>query len=168
MRDLIVKLETLKASNEWSEFIQSLRDWQVEQNAKLLEWSKSKKKVLCSLSDFLRHEISFLWILKNKLNIKDKDCKEAIIDWIQRNIDGRINVILWKTREFKQDNILEWDSYTEEDLRRTENYRIEWLYELPVSIANEERLKEQQYEATKDAEVQEQIDALASLEDAGL
>lgn len=169
MKELIVKLETLKESKEWESYIQSLRDLQIEQNKKLLEWrSDEDPMVLCSLSDFLRHEIKFLSKLKDSIKIKDKETKEAIIEWIDRNINGRINVILWKTREFKQDNILEWDSYTQEDLWRTENYWIEWLFELPITKAAELKLKQQDEELNEQANIDEQINALSSLEAEGL
>lgn len=162
MGDLIAKLEWFRPSNEWQNHIQALRDKQIEQNKILLEGGTEIKGI--SLADFLRHEIKFLWKLKEWINIKDKEIKEAILDWIQKNIDGRINVLLWKTREFKIDNICKDDCYTEEDKYRTENYWIEWLEALPVTIAEAEKVKEQQVQAMDEAEVQEQIDALSSLE----
>lgn len=162
MGDLIVKLEWFRPSKEWQNHIQALRDKQIEQNKILLEGGT--EIIWISLADFLRHEIKFLWKLKEWINIKDKEIKEAILDWIQKNIDGRINVLLWKTREFKIDNICKDDCYTEEDKHRTENYWIEWLEALPVTIAEAEKVKEQQVQAMNEAEVQEQIDALSSLE----
>lgn len=165
MSDLITKLETLQSSKVWQDHIQKLRDGQVEQNAKLLEWPKPDEQVkLYSLADFFRHEVKFLNELYAGVNIKDKSTKEAVLEWIQRNIDGRINVLLGKTREFKMENIIEWDSYTEEDLWRTENYRIEWLERLPLTLAEEKKLEEKNKLAEEQAQIQENLDALADYE----
>ena len=173
MRDLITKLETLQSSKVWQDHIQALRDGQVEQNAKLL-WSYEGEEYenytmrLYSLADFLRHEVKFLNKLYAWVDIKDKSTRESVLDGIQRNIDGRINVLLWKTREFKMDNIIEWESYTEADLWRTENYWIERLERLPLTLAEEERQKELKREAEEQAQIQENLDALSVLESEGL
>jgi hypothetical protein len=58
--------------------------------------------------------------------------------------------------------------YSEADLFRTENWWNECFKNLPAKLVEELKLKESQVEGIKEAEVQEQIDALASLEDAGL
>lgn len=169
MRDLITKLETLQSSKAWQDHIQALRDGQVEQNAKLL-WSYEGEEHenyvmrLYSLADFLRHEVKFLNKLYDGVDIKDKSTRERVLEGIQRNIDGRINVLLWKTREFKMDNIIEWESYTESDLWRTENYWIERLERLPLTLAEEEKQAELKKEAAAQAEIQENIDALQDYE----
>lgn len=169
MRDLITKLETLQSSKVWQDHIQALRDGQVEQNAKLL-WSYEGEEhenyvMRCySLADFLRHEVKFLSKLYAWIDIKDKSTREKVLEGIQRNIDGRINVLLWKTREFKMDNIIEWECYTESDLWRTENYWIERLERLPLTLAEEERQVELKKQAEEQAEIQENLDALQDYE----
>ena len=66
------------------------------------------------------------------------------------------------------DNIIEWESYTEADLWRTENYWIERLERLPLTLAEEERQKELKREAEEQAQIQENLDALSVLESEGL
>ena len=83
-------------------------------------------------------------------------------------MNRRINRLLGKTHEYKLDNIVYEDAYTEEDLYRAENRWIECFENLPSKLAEELKVKEQQEEATREAEVQEQIDALSSLELNGL
>jgi hypothetical protein len=83
-------------------------------------------------------------------------------------MNRRINRLLGKTHEYKLDNIVYEDAYTEEDLYRAENRWIECFENLPTKLAEELKVREQQEEATRAAEVQEQIDALSSLEVNGL
>lgn len=66
------------------------------------------------------------------------------------------------------DNVYYEDCYTTEDLIRSKNRWIECFENLPTKLAEELKVKEQQEEATRAAEVQEQIDALSSLEVNGL
>lgn len=118
----------------------------------------------------IRHEIKYIEKLKDKLSkIKDKDTREALIADLDKSITWRKNRILGKTHELRLDS----EDYnerdlTEADLFRTENWWIECFKHLPEKIAEELKLQETKVEEMKDAEVQEQIDALASLEDAGL
>ena len=87
---------------------------------------------------------------------------------LEKSMNWRINRLLGKTHEYKLDNIVYEDEYTVEDLYRAENRWIECFENLPTKLAEELKVKEQQEEATKEAEVQEQIDALSSLELNGL
>ena len=87
---------------------------------------------------------------------------------LEKYMNWRINRLLGKTHEYKLDNIVYEDAYTTEDLYRAENRWIECFENLPSKLAEELKVKEQQEEATKEAEVQEQIDALSSLELNGL
>jgi hypothetical protein len=56
----------------------------------------------------------------------------------------------------------------DDDLVRSENRWIECFDNLPTKIANELKVKETQVEEMKEAEVDEQINALSSLELNGL
>ena len=60
------------------------------------------------------------------------------------------------------------DAYTEDDLYRAENRWIECFENLPNKLAEELKQRQIQEEATKEAEVQEQIDALSTLELEGI
>jgi hypothetical protein len=76
---------------------------------------------------------------------------------------------LWRTNEYKLDTYeVNEKEYTTEDLYRNANWWIECFKHLPVKLSEELKLKEWQVEEIKEAEVQEQIDALASLEADGL
>jgi hypothetical protein len=116
----------------------------------------------------LRHEIGYIGNLMWGIKVKDKETREALVEDLEKSKNWRINRLLWKTHEYKLENILEWDAYTEEDLYRAENRWIECFENLPTKLAEELKVKEQQEEATREAEVQEQIDAMASLELNGL
>jgi len=169
MKELIVKLETLKESKERKDAVQKLRDGQSEKDKKLLEWPKPDEDVrLYSEADMLRHEIGYIGNLMWGIKVKDKETREALVEDLEKSKNWRINRLLWKTHEYKLENILEWDAYTEEDLYRAENRWIECFENLPTKLAEELKVKEQQEEATREAEVQEQIDAMASLELNGL
>lgn len=168
MRDLIVKLETLKDSKEFITLGEQLEKSVEEQNERLLEWWEFIDWF--NEWDLIRHEIKYIEKLKDKLSkIKDKDCREALIADLDKSITWRKNRILGKTHEYKFDSEPYMDTdYSEADLFRTENWWIECFKHLPEKIAEELKLQETKVEEMKDAEVQEQIDALASLEDAGL
>jgi len=169
MKELIVKLETLKESKERKDAVQKLRDGQAEKDKKLLEWPKPDEEVrLYSEADMLRHEIEYISGLMWWIKVKDKETREALVEDLEKSKNWRINRLLGKTHEYKLENILEWDAYTEEDLYRAENRWIECFENLPTKLAEELKVKEQQEEATREAEVQEQIDAMASLELNGL
>ena len=168
MRDLIVKLETLKESKEREKAVQSLRDGQSEKNKKLLEWFGDECTEFYSEADMIRHEIKFISDLIGGLRIKDKETREALVEDLEKSKNWRINRLLWKTHEYKLDNFDVEDAYTTEDLYRAENRWIECFENLPTKLAEELKVREQQEEASKQAEVQEQIDALASLEVEGL
>ena len=170
MRELIVKLETLKESKEREKAVEKLRDWQKEKNQKLLEWitDTNYDTKYYSEADMIRHEIKFISELIGGLKIKDKETREALVEDLNKSMNWRINRLLWKTHEYKLDDIHYDDAYTEEDLYRAENRWIECFDNLPTKLAEELKVKEQQEEATKEAEVQEQIDALSNLEIEGL
>lgn len=170
MRDLIVKLESLKDSKEREKIVQGLKDAQAEQNKFLLEdkvdeWFETQ---YYSEADMIKHELKFIDKLIWELKIKDKATKEELITDLEKSKNWRIDRLLGRTHEYKLDNILEWDAYTVEDLYRAENRWIECFDNLPTKIANELKLKEAQVEEVKDAEIQEQLDALSSLEVEGL
>ena len=170
MRELIVKLETLKESKEREKAVEKLRDWQKEKNQKLLEWitDQNYDTNYYSEADMIRHEIKFISELIGGLKIKDKETREALVEDLNKSMNWRINRLLWKTHEYKLDNIILDDAYTTEDLYRTENRWIECFDNLPTKLAEELKQREIQEEATKEAEVQEQIDALSNLEIEGL
>ena len=169
MKELIIKLETLKDSKERKSAVQKLRDGQAEKDTKLLEWPKPDEEVrLYSEADMLRHEIAYISELIWWIKVKDKETREALVEDLEKSQNWRINRLLGKTHEYKLENIIEWDAYTEEDLYRAENRWIECFENLPNKLAEELKMKEGQEEATAQAEIQEQLDALSTLEVEGL
>ena len=169
MKELIIKLETLKDSKERKNAVQKLRDGQAEKDKKLLEWPKPDEEVrLYSEADMLRHEIAYISELIWWIKVKDKETREALVEDLEKSQNWRINRLLGKTHEYKLENIIEWDAYTEEDLYRAENRWIECFENLPNKLAEELKMKEGQEEATAQAEIQEQLDALSTLEVEGL
>jgi len=173
MRELIIKLETLKESKEREKAVAKLREAQEEKNKKLLEWLEAQEDyngdtAYYSEADMIRHEIKFIGELIWGLKVKDKETREALVEDLERSMNWRINRLLWKTHEYKLDNIIYEDAYTIEDLYRTENRWIECFDNLPQKLADELKQRELKEQATKEAEVQEQIDALSSLEVDGL
>lgn len=169
MKELIVKLETLKDSKERKNAVQKLRDGQAGKDTKLLEWPKPDEEVrLYSEADMLRHEIAYISELIWWIKVKDKETREALVEDLEKSQNWRINRLLGKTHEYKLENIIEWDAYTEEDLYRAENRWIECFENLPNKLAEELKMKETQEQATEQAEIQEQLDALSSLEVEGL
>lgn len=173
MRELIIKLETLKESKEREKAVAKLREAQEEKNKKLLEWLEAQEDyngdtAYYSEADMIRHEIKFIWELIWGLKVKDKETREALVEDLEKSMNRRINRLLWKTHEYKLDNIVYEDAYTTEDLYRSENRWIECFENLPTKLAEELKLKETQVEATEQAEIQEQLDALSSLEVEGL
>lgn len=169
MKELIIKLETLKDSKERKNAVQKLRDGQAEKDTKLLEWPKPDEEVrLYSEADMLRHEIAYISELIWWIKVKDKETREALVEDLEKSQNWRINRLLGKTHEYKLENIIEWDAYTEEDLYRAENRWIECFENLPNKLAEELKMKETQEQATEQAEIQEQLDALSTLEVEGL
>lgn len=169
MKELIIKLETLKDSKERKNAVQKLRDGQAEKDTKLLEWPKPNEEVrLYSEADMLRHEIAYISELIWWIKVKDKETREALVEDLEKSQNWRINRLLGKTHEYKLENIIEWDAYTEEDLYRAENRWIECFENLPNKLAEELKMKETQEQATEQAEIQEQLDALSTLEVEGL
>ena len=165
MRELIIKLETLKESKEREKAVAKLREAQEEKNKKLLEGIEEEEgTAYYSEADMIRHEIKYISELIWGLKVKDKETRDALVEDLEKSMNWRINRLLWKTHEYKLDNIVYEDAYTTEDLYRTENRWIECFENLPTKLAEELKVKEQQEEATKQAEVQEQIDALSTLE----
>ena len=172
MRELIIKLESLRESKEREKAVAKLREAQEEKNKKLLEWWV-EEVVDCwtayySEADMIRHEIKFIWELIGGLKVKDKETREALVKDLEKSMNWRIDRLLWKTHEYKLDNICYDDAYTTEDLYRSENRWIECFENLPTKLAEELKVKEGQIEEVKDAEIQEQLDALSSLEVEGL
>lgn len=170
MRELIIKLETLKESKEREKAVAKLREAQEEKNKQLLEWESEEDGMTAyySEADMIRHEIKFIWELIGGLKVKDKETREALVADLEKSMNWRINRLLWKTHEYKLDNIVYEDAYTTEDLYRSENRWIECFENLPTKLAEELKVKETQVEATEQAEIQEQLDALSSLEVEGL
>ena len=172
MRELIIKLESLKESKEREKAVAKLREAQEEKNKKLLEWISDEEKgyetSYYSEADMIRHEIKFISELIWGLKVKDKETREALVADLEKSMNWRINRLLWKTHEYKLDNIVYEDAYTTEDLYRAENRWIECFENLPNKLAEELKVKEGQIEEVKDAEIQEQLDALSSLEVEGL
>lgn len=169
MRELIIKLETLKEGKEREKAVAKLREAQEEKNKKLLEWVEEEDgTAYYSEADMIRHEIKFIWELIWGLKVKDKETREALVADLEKSMNWRINRLLWKTHEYKLDNIVYEDAYTTEDLYRSENRWIECFENLPTKLAEELKVKETQVEATEQAEIQEQLDALSSLEVEGL
>lgn len=169
MRELIIKLESLRESKEREKAVAKLREAQEEKNKKLLEWIEEEDgTAYYSEADMIRHEIKFISELIWGLKVKDKETREALVEDLNKSMNWRINRLLWKTHEYKLDNIVYEDAYTTEDLYRAENRWIECFENLPTKLAEELKVKEGQIEEVKDAEIQEQLDALSSLEVEGL
>ena len=169
MGELIIKLESLRESKEREKAVAKLREAQEEKNKKLLEWIEEEDgTAYYSEADMIRHEIKFISELIWGLKVKDKETREALVEDLEKSMNRRINRLLWKTHEYKLDNIVYEDAYTTEDLYRTENRWIECFENLPTKLAEELKVKEGQIEEVKDAEIQEQLDALSSLEVDGL
>lgn len=169
MRELIIKLESLKESKEREKAVAKLREAQEEKNKKLLEgFEEEYGTEYYSEADMIRHEIKFISELIWGLKVKDKETREALVEDLNKSMNWRINRLLWKTHEYKLDNIVYEDAYTIEDLYRAENRWIECFENLPNKLAEELKVKEGQIEEVKDAEIQEQLDALSSLEVDGL
>ena len=76
MRELIIKLESLKESKEREKAVAKLREAQEEKNKKLLEWISDEEKdyetSYFSEADMIRHEIKFISELIWGLKIKEK------------------------------------------------------------------------------------------------
>ncbi len=169
MRELIIKLESLRESKEREKAVAKLREAQEEKNKKLLEWIEEEEgTAYYSEADMIRHEIKFIGDLIGSLKVKDKETREALVADLEKSMNRRINRLLGKTHEYKLDNIVYEDAYTEEDLYRAENRWIECFENLPTKLAEELKVKEEQTQATEQAEIQEQLDALSSLEVEGL
>ena len=169
MRELIIKLETLRESKERKNAVAKLREAQEEKNKKLLEGIEEEEgTAYYSEADMIRHEIKFISELIWGLKVKDKETREALVEDLNKSMNWRINRLLWKTHEYKLDNIVYEDAYTTEDLYRAENRWIECFENLPTKLAEELKVKEGQIEEVKNAEIQEQLDALSSLEVEGL
>jgi hypothetical protein len=163
----------LRESKEREKAVAKLRDAQEEKNKKLLEWLEAQEDyngdtAYYSEADMIRHEIKFISELIWGLKVKDKETREALVEDLEKSMNWRINRLLWKTHEYKLDNIVYEDAYTTEDLYRAENRWIECFENLPTKLAEELKVKEGQIEEVKDAEIQEQLDALSSLEVEGL
>ena len=167
MRELIIKLESLKDSKERQKIIDQLRKEQEDNNQNLLEWGEKDYKPY-SEADMIRHEISiideFIWELK----IKDKEVKEALVADLEKSKKWRIDRLLGRTHEYKLDTIIDWDYYTWQDFIRAENRWLECLDNLPNKVKGILEEQEKSEQAVSEAEIQENIDALSDLELNGL
>ena len=170
MRELIIKLETLKESKEREKAVEKLRDWQKEKNQKLLEWitDTNYDTNYYSEADMIRHEIKFISELIGGLKVKDKEVREALVEDLNKSMNWRINRLLWKTHEYKLDTIIDWDYYTRQDFIRAENRWLECLDNLPNKVKGILEEKEKSEQAVSEAEIQENLDALTDLELWGL
>ena len=167
MRELIIKLESLKDSKEWQKIIDQLRKEQEDSNQTLLEWGERDYKPH-SEAEMIRHEISIIEEFIDELKIKDKEVKEALVADLEKSKNWRIDRLLWRTHEYKLDTIVDGDYYTWQDFIRAENRWLECLDNLPNKIAEMEKEKEKAEQATSEAEIQENLDALSDLELNGL
>ena len=167
MRELIIKLESLKDSKEWQKIIDQLRKEQEDSNQTLLEWGERDYKPH-SEAEMIRHEISIIEEFIDELKIKDKEVKEALVADLEKSKNWRIDRLLWRTHEYKLDTIVDGDYYTWQDFIRAENRWLECLDNLPNKIAEMEKEKEKAEQATSEAEIQENLDALSDLELWGL
>lgn len=164
MRELIVKLETLKESKEREKITTELEKSVEEQCKQLLDGTVEEEEY--TEWDLIRHDISYIKGLQERLGkVKDKETREALIADLDKSIQWRENRLLGKTNEYKLDEYEVMDKgYGLADLYRSENRWIECFKNLPNKIAEELKVKEGQVQEMEEAEVQEQIDALASLE----
>lgn len=169
MGELRIKLESLRDSKEREKLVQGLRDSVKDQNERLLNLSVESSDYSEEITewDMIRHELNYIKELKEVVaKVKDKECREALLADLDKSILWRENRILGKTNEYKLDTYEIWDkNYTTEDLRRSENWWIECISDLPIKLINIEKEKEKSAQAVEQAEIQEQIDALSTLED---
>lgn len=169
MRDLIVKLESLKDSKEWEKITASLEEEMKDNNEKLLNESSDAYEEYFTEGDLVRTELRYIESLKDAITVKDKEVKEALLADLDKSIQWRIDRLLGKTHEYKLDCYdPDWVDYKQQDIWRMKNWWIECFKNLPNKLVEELKVKEWQVQELEEAEVQEQIDALASLEDAGL
>ena len=166
MRDLIVKLEALSESKEWKDIVDSLREWQAEKNKSLLEWEDKDYKAH-SEAEMIRHEISFINHLISLINVKDKSLKEALIADLEQSKRWREDRLLGRSHEYRLDAIDD-TFYTWQDFIRAENRWIELFNNLPNKLKMAEEEKRKAQESVQQAEIQENLDALSSLEVEGL
>lgn len=166
MRDLIVKLEALSESKEWKDIVDELRRQQEGKNQMLLEWAEKDYKAH-SEADMIRHEISFIDYLISLINVKDKSLKDALIEDLEHSKEWRVERLLGKTHEYRLDTIDD-TFYTWQDFTRAENRWIELFNNLPNKLKMAEKEKRKAQESVQQAEIQENLDALSSLETEGL
>lgn len=167
MRELIMKMESLKDSKEWQKIINQLRKEQEESNQLLLEWGEKDFKPHTE-AEMIRHEISIIDEFIGELKLKDKEVKEALVADLEKSKNWRIDRLLWKTHEYKLDTIIDWDYYTRQDFIRAENRWLECLDNLPNKVKGILEEKEKSEQAVSEAEIQENLDALSDLELNGL
>ena len=171
MSDLIVKLESLRDSKEWEKLCKEVEE-RYEWNRIALYQIKKEKRWMAELhseADMIQHEICTISDLIWDLDVlKDKDCKKALIEDLEKSKKWRIDRLYGRTHEYKLNLIVPDDAYTAEDISRAEIWWTECFKNLPNKLIEELKVKETQVKEMQDAEVQEQIDALASLESEGL
>ena len=167
MRELILKMESLKDSKEWQKIINQIRKEQEESNQLLLEWGEKDFKPHTE-AEMIRHEISIIDEFIGELKLKDKEVKEALVADLEKSKNWRIDRLLWKTHEYKLDTIIDWDYYTWQDFIRAENRWLECLDNLPNKVKGILEEKEKSEQAVSEAEIQENLDALSDLELNGL
>lgn len=170
MSDLLIKLETLKDSKEWEKLCSVVEERYEWYRISLYQVKKEKRKeILHSEADLIEHEISVISDLIDDLDtLKDKDCKKALIEDLEKSKKWRLDRLYGRTHEYKLNLINPTDAYTAEDISRAEIWWTECFKNLPAKLVEELKVKETQVKEMQDAEVQEQIDALASLESEGL
>ena len=167
MRELIIKLESLKDSKEWQKTVEFLKESMKESNEALLKGTEKDYKPH-SEADMIRHEISIIDNLIGLIKVKDKEVKEALIADLEKSKGWRVDRLLGNTHEYKLDSIIDWDYYTWQDFTRAENRWNRCFEHLPEKLAEEEKEKEKAEQAVDEAEIQENIDALSDLELNGL
>lgn len=165
--DLITKLEALTESKERTDVVDDLRKQQEGKNQMLLEWADKDDK-FNSEADMIRHEISFIDHLISLIKVKDKEVKEALTEDLEQSKKWREDRLLGKTHEYRLDIIDEEAFYTWQDLVRAENRWIELFNNLPNKLKQVEEEKKKAQEAMQQAEIQENLDALTSLETEGI
>lgn len=168
MKDLILKMESLKDSKEREKIVGTLRDSVKEQNEKLLEGLEESSSF--TEWDLLRHDIKFIkWLKEALAKVKDKETREALIEDLDKSITWRENRLLGKTNEYKLDEYEHYEkNYTTEDLYRAENRWIECFDNLPNKVKGILEEQEKSEQAVSEAEIQENLDALSDLELNGL
>lgn len=163
MGELIIKLESLRDSKEREKLMNELRESVKSQNELLL--NGLERRDILTEWQMLRHDIKFIKQLKEVVaKVKDKECRDALIEDLDKSLTWREDRLLGKTNEYKLDAYNE-PNYTTEDLYRSENRWIECTNNLPNKLINVKKVEEEAEQEMWEAEIQENLDALSTLED---